>query len=215
MDENSRLEEHYSGRSFVYDDDVVGDGGDDDDDVADVEVGQEFGGSGGGEIGSMVLLIQRSKFDRRFLATSQNDKEEQQGCLVDEIPRYLEPNHLGSKLVFHLESKVKGIMIPLWNIGSFFQYIPARLGHNDALDNAIACLCAVYGGTPSSTPYTFQQETYRTYANAISSLRGCLDHQIRQMESETLCASILLQSCEVSFVCFPFPPSFGVSDADG
>ena len=118
------------------------------------------------------------------------------GCTTSEVPRWLETNHLGSSLAYCLESKVEGTLIPLWLVGSFFQYVPARIGRNAALDAAVSCLCEIY-----CSPYSFQISTYQKYVNAISSLRRCLCDTSLQMESETLCASILLQMCEVSFVC--------------
>ena len=118
-------------------------------------------------------------------------------CILSEVPRHLETNPLGSSLVYCLESKVKGTLIPLWLVGSFFQYVPARMGCNTALDAAVSCLCDIY-----CSPYYFHVSIYKSYAKALSSLHGCLSDTSLQMESETLCASILLQMCEVSF-----PPS--------
>jgi hypothetical protein len=115
-----------------------------------------------------------------------------------EVPRYHETNRLGSALIYCLESKVKGTLIPLRLVGSFFEFIPARLGRNAALDDAVSCLCAIYSATPSN-PYNFPRGIYQGYVRALSSLRGCLSDISLQMESETLCASILLQMCEVSF----------------
>ena len=110
-----------------------------------------------------------------------------------QVPRYLETNPLGSSLAFCLESKVEGTLIPLWLVGSFFQYIPARIGRNAALDAAVSCLCDIY-----CSPYSFHIRTYQRYVKALSTLRGCLSDAALQMESETLCASILLQVCAVS-----------------
>jgi hypothetical protein len=118
------------------------------------------------------------------------------------LPRYHEINGLGSALVYCLESKVKGTLIPLRLVGSFFEFIPARLGHNAALDDAVSCLCAIYCGTPS-TPYKLHKEIYQSYARALSSLRRCLSDSSLRIESETLCASILLQMCEVRFFHVP------------
>lgn len=116
-----------------------------------------------------------------------------------EVPRYPEINRLGSALAYCLESKVNGSLVPLRLIGSFFEFIPARLGRNAALDDAVSCLCAIYYGPPS-TPYNFHRDIYQSYVRALSSLRLCLGDTSLRMESETLCASILLQMCEVSFV---------------
>ena len=115
-----------------------------------------------------------------------------------EVPRFNEINSLGSALVYCLESKVKGALIPLRLVGSFFDFIPARLGCNAALDDAVSCLCAIYSGPPSS-PYYFHKGIYQSYVRALSSFRGYLGDTTLRLESETLCASILLQMCEVSF----------------
>ena len=112
-----------------------------------------------------------------------------------EVPRYLESNPLGSSLVYCLESKVNGTLIPLWLVGSFFQFVPSRMGRSVALDDAVSCLCSIY-----SSPYSFHADIYQGYAKALSSLRRCIGDDSLRMTSETLCASILLQMCEVSFV---------------
>ena len=114
------------------------------------------------------------------------------------VPQCLENNHLGLALVYCLDSKVKGALIPLRIVGSFFEFIPARLGRNAALDDAVSCVCAIYSGDPG-TPYNMHKEVCKTYIKALSSLRACLDDDAFRTESETLCASILLQMCEVRF----------------
>jgi hypothetical protein len=125
--------------------------------------------------------------------------EANKGHAKSGVPRYHETNPLGSALVYCLESKAKGTLIPLRIVGSFFEFIPARLGRNAALDNAVSCLCAIYCGIPLTT-YNFEKGIYESYVRALSSLRLCLSDTSLQMESETLCASILLQICEVSAV---------------
>jgi hypothetical protein len=114
------------------------------------------------------------------------------------VPRYLEPNPLGSALVFCMGSKVEGTLISLHLVGSFFDFIPARMGFNTALDDAVSCLCSIYSHK-YSTPYGYQKHIFQSYVRALSSLRGCLEDPVVRMESETLCASMLLQMCEVSF----------------
>ena len=112
------------------------------------------------------------------------------------VPQCLENSRLGSALVYCLDSKVKWALIPLRIVGSFFEFIPARLGRNTALDDAVSCICAIYCGNPA-TPYNMHMEVYKSYVKALSSLRTCLADDAARMESETLCASILLQMCEV------------------
>lgn len=114
-------------------------------------------------------------------------------------PRNPEINLLGSILVHCLDRKFKGNLIPLRLVGSFFDFIPARLGHNTALDDAVSCLCAIYHGI-SSVLYNIDKGVYRSYVKSLSSLRGCIGDDSTWMNSETLCASILLQLCEVSFL---------------
>lgn len=114
------------------------------------------------------------------------------------VPRYLEPNQLGSALVFCMGSKVEGTLISLRLVGSFFDFIPARIGYNTALDDAVSCLCSIYS-RKYSTPYGHQKHIYQSYVKALSSLRTYLDDPVTRMESETLCASILLQMGEVGF----------------
>ena len=51
-----------------------------------------------------------------------------------ETPRNSQTNRLGLALIYCLKSKMKGTLIPLQLVGSFFKFIPARLGRNAALD---------------------------------------------------------------------------------
>jgi hypothetical protein len=111
------------------------------------------------------------------------------------VPRYHGINPLGLALVYCLESKVKGTLIPLRLVGSFFEFTPAR---NEALDDSLVPLRHLPRHPP--TPYNFHKGIYQSYVKALSSLCSCLGDTSLRMESENLCASILLQMCEVSFV---------------
>ncbi|TGO37641.1 hypothetical protein BHYA_0092g00240 [Botrytis hyacinthi] len=113
-----------------------------------------------------------------------------------EIPRFHGNNPLAVKLMYCLGCKVKGDLLPLWLIGSFFQYIPGRLGYNIALDDAITCICSLYCDG-SSNEYTKSKAIYRSYIQALSSLQKCLVEERLRFQSETLCASLLLQMCEL------------------
>lgn len=99
--------------------------------------------------------------------------------------------------MYCLGCKVKGDLVPLWLIGSFFKYVPGRLGHNSALDDAISCVCSLYCDR-SSNEYTKSKVIYKNYVRALSSLQKCLADEYLRLQSETLCASLLLQMCEVS-----------------
>ncbi|TGO61887.1 hypothetical protein BOTNAR_0122g00090 [Botryotinia narcissicola] len=113
-----------------------------------------------------------------------------------DIPRFLGNNPLATKLMYCLGCKVKGDLLPLWLIGSFFQYIPGRLGYNIALDDAITCVCNLYCDG-SSNEYTKSKAIYSSYNRALSSLQKCLVDERLRFQSETLCASLLLQMCEL------------------
>ena len=119
------------------------------------------------------------------------------GVVNSYVPRSLEPNPLGSSLIFCMGSKVEGELIPLRLVGSFFDFIPSRMGINTALDDVVSCLCCIYS-KKLSTPYGYQKDIYQRYVKALASTRRCLEDPGLRMESETLCASILLQMCEVS-----------------
>ena len=110
------------------------------------------------------------------------------------VPRNPDTNQLGSALVYCLDSRVEKTLIPLRLVGSFFEFIPARLGRNAALDDAVSCLCTLYNGTSS---HEGNCSARKSYGKSLASLRRCLADASLRMESETLCASILLQMCEV------------------
>ena len=176
MDETSRLTKYYLGRKYVYD------AMDLDSEEAESIPADEDPTLNGIEVVWKTFHILNSN----RLAKST-------------VPKCLQNNHLGSALVYCLDSKVKGALIPLRIVGSFFEFIPARLGRNAALDDAVSCICAIYSGNPM-TPYNMHKEVCKSYVKALSSLRACLGNDAVRMEPETLCASILLQMCEVRLI---------------
>ena len=74
--------------------------------------------------------------------------------------------------------------------------IPARLGHSFALDDAVACLCSMYTDSLRRIPGG-SDNSLRLYAQALRSLRKCLNVPQARSEAETICASIILQACEL------------------
>ncbi|EIT73349.1 hypothetical protein AO1008_04526 [Aspergillus oryzae 100-8] len=88
------------------------------------------------------------------------------------------------------------MVFPLSSHGGFYQYIPGRLGRNVALDSAVACLCTVYADLLASEG-TISKDSWRKYAQSLEALRLCLDDPGRCFQSETICASIVLQLCEL------------------
>jgi hypothetical protein len=113
------------------------------------------------------------------------------------IPRYLEFNKLATEFVFCLEANNVGVLMPLRLIGAFLEYVPSRLGQNAALDDAIACICAIYRPN-DSTPLTDNKKIRQSYTKAIRSVRTHLAHPVMSKDAHVLCASILLQFFEVS-----------------
>jgi hypothetical protein len=103
----------------------------------------------------------------------------------------------GSILAYMLNDPKSQALFPLKSHGDFYGFIPSRLGRNLALDDTISCLCSIYVDTLTNNPTT-SEITIRRYAKSLSSLRTCLEEPQLRTESETICASIVLQLCEVS-----------------
>ena len=102
----------------------------------------------------------------------------------------------GSLLSYILSSPDGGSLFTLQTIGDFVSDIPSRLGHNAALDESIACLCSIYVDVKSHGR-RISNITIKRYAGALNSLQRCLDDVGMRYQSETVCASIILQLCEV------------------
>lgn len=180
--ETSKLAEHYAGRKFVYD--TVGespDGANPIDATNDIRLPNEL------VVWENARTSQNAyrRLAQRPVSTNLN------------IPQTLNMSPLSSSLVYCLDSKVDKTLIPLRLIGSFFDFIPSRIGYNKALDDAVSCLCTMYRSAPT-TVVSSPKATYQSYAKALASLRWCLSDPASCLEPETLCASILLQMCEVS-----------------
>ncbi|KAF4633282.1 hypothetical protein G7Y89_g4828 [Cudoniella acicularis] len=171
VDEAPRLADHYAGRKYIYD-----------------PINSRL------ESAYSRCLERKTNHDDWVMGWENVQSNDTPMKL--EVPRFLNLNPLGSALVYCLDCKVKGDLMPLPLFGSFFGLIPARLGHNLALDDAVACLCSIYSYTPS-TPYKFNEKVYQSYVKALSSLRAYLNDESARMEPETLCASILLQMSEL------------------
>ncbi|KAF5856119.1 hypothetical protein ETB97_007859 [Aspergillus alliaceus] len=104
--------------------------------------------------------------------------------------------HDGTNLVYILDDPGSQGVFPLTSHGNFYRYIPSRLGGNIALDSAVSCLCTVY--TDLSAGWGgISERAWRTYARSLGALRLCLGDPERCFQSETICASIVLQLCEL------------------
>ncbi|QKX57485.1 uncharacterized protein TRUGW13939_04599 [Talaromyces rugulosus] len=85
---------------------------------------------------------------------------------------------------------------PLRSHGEFYQFIPNRLGINPALDDAVSCLCAIYGDTRRQL-LASSSSTVRLYSRSLNSLRKCVQAAETRLEPETICSSLILQLCEL------------------
>ncbi|KAE8153459.1 hypothetical protein BDV25DRAFT_149523 [Aspergillus avenaceus] len=105
-------------------------------------------------------------------------------------------DHHAANLVELLENPRSQGVFPLTAHGSFYHLIPGRLGQNDALDSAIACLCGIYRDLLAGNRQT-TAKTMRQYSKSLRGLRLYLDDPDRCFQSETICAAIVLQLCEL------------------
>ena len=80
-------------------------------------------------------------------------------------------------------------------IDILFPFIPRRLGFNLALDAAVVCLCTMYGSLVIGDRPS--RETCAKYVAALGVLRSFLDDQLHRHQLETICASVIMQICEV------------------
>ncbi len=90
---------------------------------------------------------------------------------------------------------------------SFFPFIPGRLGINAALDAAIPCLCDIYGDIRRGKQIS--AATTHRYVLCLGALRSCVADPGLRKQSETICASLIIQICEVRT---PLPPPLSVGD---
>ena len=74
--------------------------------------------------------------------------------------------------------------------------IPARLGRSSALDDAVKCLCSLFSDF-SRRAASVSSASYRLYGRSLQSLRRSLNIPQARTVSETICASIILQLCEL------------------
>jgi hypothetical protein len=81
--------------------------------------------------------------------------------------------------------------------GPFIREVPARLGHNPALDAAAAVLVNAHTSLIHKKT-AFEIVSPQLYLKAIKTLQSCLEDPHQGMSANTLCASVLLSLVEVS-----------------
>lgn len=88
------------------------------------------------------------------------------------------------------------------NLCGFLNLIPSRLGTNDSLDAATDALVTAY--TRYRSGHRVADSTVLVkHSRALNTLSKCLNDPVKAHSSETLCAVMLLQTCEVSDITPP------------
>ncbi|EXJ85850.1 hypothetical protein A1O1_06219 [Capronia coronata CBS 617.96] len=82
-----------------------------------------------------------------------------------------------------------------WTFGDYLVDVPARLGTNDALDKAADAVLAAMERF-SSHGSDVAPVVLEKYIRALTALRMCLDDPVVAKSSETLCAILLLLTCQ-------------------
>lgn len=80
--------------------------------------------------------------------------------------------------------------------GPFINEVPARIGHNAALDSAVAVLVDAHRSLVQKK-IASEIVSPRLYLKAIKTLQSCLEDRDIGMSANTLCASVLLSLVEV------------------
>ena len=102
---------------------------------------------------------------------------------------------LAQKLVGLLEEDMD-LGQKIQSLGSFIFYIPSRLGHCQALDDATECICSTYISILQPAIQRTQPDR-RQYFMAIKSLRKCILDKRQALSSNVLAAAVLLSWYEV------------------
>jgi hypothetical protein len=106
---------------------------------------------------------------------------------------------LANRLIYYLNKPTTpGTRIQ--DLGLFFEFVPYRLGHNRALDDAVRCICIAYSSFLCDKSSVLQDRG--EYCQALRSLRACLQDEKIALSSETLCAAMILRWYEVGTLNF-------------
>ena len=95
-----------------------------------------------------------------------------------------------------------GIGHRMSNFGSFIRGVPSRIGHNAALDAAVACLVNAHTSMIHNKCAS-EVANPVLYLRAVQTLQASLEDPLQGMSPTTLCASVLLGLVEVSHLPHP------------
>ncbi len=84
-----------------------------------------------------------------------------------------------------------------WTYGDYLNYVPSRLGKNEALDAATDTFIAAIGVSISDPGADHTPMLLEKYGHSLASLRRCLDDPVKAKAPETLAAILFLWNCQV------------------
>ena len=90
-----------------------------------------------------------------------------------------------------------GLGLSLSTLGVFFTYVPRRLGHNQTLDAAVACMVEGHQHLARREPRPELPSESNSYMKALRNLQRSLDDPKESRSPETLCGALVLACYEV------------------
>ncbi|OAP54320.1 hypothetical protein AYL99_11421 [Fonsecaea erecta] len=110
------------------------------------------------------------------------------------------PSNDTTRLANAFADKIKpnvGVQYNLaWTYGDYLNYVPARLGTNEALDSATDAFLMAVATLSDPLGVTSRPVLLEKYGRALASLRKCLDDSVKARAPETLCAILFLWNCQ-------------------
>ncbi|ETI25975.1 hypothetical protein G647_02752 [Cladophialophora carrionii CBS 160.54] len=120
-------------------------------------------------------------------------------------PSTTDQNKLASAFAAALKTGPRGYQLQC--LGNFICSVPSRIGHNPALDAAVACVLEAHSnlvrnatGLPHSAVATLSGERplpSSEYMRALRILQEVIEHPVLGFSSETVCATILMTHYEM------------------
>ncbi|KIW65542.1 hypothetical protein PV04_07796 [Phialophora macrospora] len=145
-------------------------------------------------------LTQKLQLVRSRSTTPSSRKHSPLSLVVTTSPS--DQNQLASALVAALDTGSRGYQLRC--LGNFICSVPSRIGHNPALDAAVACLLQAHSQLMRDTPHSaFASPTAgyhlpsSEYMRALRILQEVIEHPVLGLSSETVCSTILMSYYEM------------------
>lgn len=103
--------------------------------------------------------------------------------------------HLQSMLGYILSDPHCTVVLSEQVVWTFLRFVPCRIGVNEALDAAVCCLCYAYMDFLSVERVS--SKTLSARGRSLKILQAYITDEAFQKTSETICASVIIQYCEV------------------